>query len=186
MHSKLTFGRGDGLAEVMYATTEFLLVRREVYLRVAYRLKLPLANERFGAPVMPFFQPLLQPIEDGHWDLAEDFAFSERVRQAGPGWWRTPASGCGTTATTRTAGRTPGWTASGWAPSSYTSPTRCRPLVSGQESIDRVAPTGSVWEKDPVYGRPDGCAKRKSRAHVVAVLWRSNPFGPRIATMHPR
>lgn len=80
---KLTFGRGGGLIEVLYAATGFLLVRREVYLRVAYRLKLPLANERFGAPVVPFFQPLLHPIEDGHWYLAEDFAFSERARQVG-------------------------------------------------------------------------------------------------------
>jgi hypothetical protein len=80
---KLVFGQGGGPVEILYAATGFLLVRREVYLRVQQRLGLPVANERFGAPTIPFFQPMMMPIEDGHWYLAEDYAFSERVRSVG-------------------------------------------------------------------------------------------------------
>jgi hypothetical protein len=80
---KLTFGRNGGLLEILYAATGFLLVRRDVYLKVQHQLALPLANERFGAPMIPFFYPMLHPSEDGHWYLAEDYAFSERVRQCG-------------------------------------------------------------------------------------------------------
>ena len=80
---KLTFGRAGGLLEILYAATGFLLVRREVYLRIQHKLALPLANERFGSPMVPFFHPTVMPFEDGHWYLAEDFAFSERARQCG-------------------------------------------------------------------------------------------------------
>lgn len=80
---KLVFGQGGGLVEFLYAATGFLHVRREVYLRVQRHARLPVANERFGAPTIPFFQPTVHPIEDGHWYLAEDYAFSERVRAAG-------------------------------------------------------------------------------------------------------
>jgi hypothetical protein len=44
---------------------------------------LPLANERFGSKIIPFFLPMIHPCEDGCWYLAEDFAFSERARQCG-------------------------------------------------------------------------------------------------------
>jgi hypothetical protein len=80
---KITFGREGGLQEVKYGATGFLHVRREVYLKVQHRLGLPLANERFGSPMIPFFYPLLHPCEDGTWYLAEDYAFCERARQAG-------------------------------------------------------------------------------------------------------
>jgi hypothetical protein len=33
--------------------------------------------------MIPFFQPLLQKEDWGHWYLAEDFAFSERARRCG-------------------------------------------------------------------------------------------------------
>jgi hypothetical protein len=80
---RLVFGRAGGLTEVLYAATGFLHVRREVYLTVQRRLALPLANERFGAPMIPFFYPMLHESDDGTWYLAEDFAFSQRVRQSG-------------------------------------------------------------------------------------------------------
>jgi len=80
---KLTFGRGGGPVELLYAGTGFILIRREVYLNVQQKLHLPMCNERFGTPMIPFFQPMLHPIEDGHWYLAEDYAFCERARQAG-------------------------------------------------------------------------------------------------------
>ena len=38
---------------------------------------------KFGAPFFPFYLPLVKETERGAWYLAEDFAFSERERQAG-------------------------------------------------------------------------------------------------------
>lgn len=80
---RLTFGKAGGLIELLYSGAGFLHVRREVYLKVQYQLGLPLANERFGAPMIPFFYPMLYGIEDGCWYLAEDYAFCERVRRCG-------------------------------------------------------------------------------------------------------
>jgi hypothetical protein len=80
---QVVFGQAGGLNELLYAGTGFLHVRRHVYLTVQHRLGLPVSNERFGAPMIPFFQPLLHPIEDGTWYLAEDYAFCERARQCG-------------------------------------------------------------------------------------------------------
>jgi hypothetical protein len=79
----LRFGESGGLVEILYAGAGFLFVRREAYLGVQLALGLPVCNERFNSPMIPFFQPLLHPFEDGHWYLAEDFAFSERARRSG-------------------------------------------------------------------------------------------------------
>ncbi len=80
---KLVFGNEGGLAEIKYAATGFLLVRHQVYTEMQRRLKLPLCNQRFEKPTIPFFQPMIRPDGDGHWYLAEDYAFSERVGQCG-------------------------------------------------------------------------------------------------------
>ena len=80
---KITFGNEGGLVEFQYVAAGFLLIRREAYLSIQHRLALPLANECFGAPMVPFFQPIVHPFEDGHWYLAEDYAFCERARQCG-------------------------------------------------------------------------------------------------------
>jgi len=79
----VVFGQQGGLVELLYAGTGFLLVRREVYLKVQQALQLPMCNERFGQRLIPFFQPLVHPIDDGHWYLAEDYAFCQRARDAG-------------------------------------------------------------------------------------------------------
>lgn len=75
--------KDGGLIEILYAGTGFLHVRRQVYLDVAQKLRLPTCNERFDRPTFPFFLPMVKPIEDGHWYLAEDYAFCERARQCG-------------------------------------------------------------------------------------------------------
>jgi hypothetical protein len=80
---KLVFGRDGGLVEILYAGAGFLLVRREVYLTVQRQVGLEMCNERFGSPMIPFFHPMVHPCEDGHWYLAEDWAFCERARQCG-------------------------------------------------------------------------------------------------------
>ena len=81
--SFVTFGKGGGLVELLYAATGFLLVRREVYLKMQAKLSLPVCNERFGRPTIPFFEPMVQPIEDGYWYLGEDYAFSHRAKACG-------------------------------------------------------------------------------------------------------
>ena len=79
----MVFGRHGGLVEVLYAGAGFLLVRREVYLTIQHRLQLPVCNERFGHPTIPFFLPMLRPIDDGYWYLAEDYAFCQRALECG-------------------------------------------------------------------------------------------------------
>ncbi len=80
---RTVFGKGGGLVEILYAGAGFLLVRREVYLAIQEQLRLPMCNERFGVPLLPFFHPMLHACDDGHWYLAEDWAFCERARQCG-------------------------------------------------------------------------------------------------------
>jgi hypothetical protein len=77
------FGIGGGLMEIGYAAAGFLLTRREVYEAIARQEDLPVCNQRFSAPVVPYFLPLLLPDEDGTWYLGEDFAFCERARRSG-------------------------------------------------------------------------------------------------------
>ncbi len=79
----MTFGPSGGVHEILYAATGFLHVRREVYLAVQKQLNLAVCNERFGSPTIPFFQPAIRPDGDGEWYLAEDYAFSDRVRRCG-------------------------------------------------------------------------------------------------------
>ena len=68
---KVTFGNHGGLHEMLYAATGFLLVRREVYLKIQHQLALPIANERFGSRMIPFctgFMPVLPNVH--HCDFA--------------------------------------------------------------------------------------------------------------------
>ncbi len=80
---QIVFGQGGGLVEVRYCATGFMHVRRAVYERIQQRLALPVCNERFGEPMVPFFQPMLHQCDDGHWYLAEDYAFCQRARECG-------------------------------------------------------------------------------------------------------
>jgi hypothetical protein len=80
---KLVLGQGGGLTEILYAAGGFLHVRREVYLTMQRELLLPMCNERFRSPMVPFFHSMLYPCDDGHWYLAEDFAFCQRARACG-------------------------------------------------------------------------------------------------------
>ena len=80
---KIQFGQGGGLLELWFAGTGFLHIRREVYQKVQEQLQLPMCNERFGSAMIPFFHPKVHPFEDGHWYLAEDYAFCQRARDCG-------------------------------------------------------------------------------------------------------
>ena len=80
----IMFGTGGGLIEIQYAATGFLLVQSSVYVRMEKNLKLPVCNQKFGTPLVPYFQPLVQPTgPDDNLYLSEDYSFCERVRQCG-------------------------------------------------------------------------------------------------------
>ena len=80
---QVVFGEGGGLLEILYAATGFLLTHRTVYETMAAHEELPVCNQRFGRPIVPYFLPLIIPDPGGHWYLGEDFAFSERARRSG-------------------------------------------------------------------------------------------------------
>jgi hypothetical protein len=72
---------------ILFAPGGFLLVRRGVYLSIQRESDLPVCNERFGRPTVPYFQPMVRPTDEGPWYLAEDFAFRERARRSGFKVW---------------------------------------------------------------------------------------------------
>jgi len=80
---ELVFGEEGGLIEILYAAGGFTLVRSSVYAGIQEKLALPTCNAQFGAPLVPYYMPLVKETDAGAWYLAEDFAFSERARQAG-------------------------------------------------------------------------------------------------------
>jgi hypothetical protein len=80
---ELLLGEDGGLTEILYAAGGFTLVRSSVYSAIKEKLALPVCNAQFGAPFVPYYQPMVKETEAGPWYLAEDFAFSERARQAG-------------------------------------------------------------------------------------------------------
>lgn len=80
---ELVFGEDGGLTEILYAAGGFALVRSSVYDGVREQLALPTCNAQFGSAFVPYYLPLLKETPGGAWYLAEDFAFSERARQAG-------------------------------------------------------------------------------------------------------
>jgi hypothetical protein len=79
----ITFGRGGGLKEVLYAGFGFVHTRRELYERVKERIGLPDVNQRFGDPITAWFLPEVVPDGAGWWYLAEDYAFCHRARRCG-------------------------------------------------------------------------------------------------------
>ena len=52
-------------------------------LRELVRRGYQVCNERFGRPLIPFFQPAVRADDDGSWYLAEDWAFCDRSRHCG-------------------------------------------------------------------------------------------------------
>jgi len=82
---ELRLGAGGGLTTVRYVGTGFLLTRRPVYDAIARAFSLPVCNARFGAPLVPYFLPMVitdTEAPGGYWYLGEDYAFCERARQA--------------------------------------------------------------------------------------------------------
>jgi hypothetical protein len=82
--TEIVFGKAGGLLEILYAPAGFLLTRSAVYSGIRSHEALPVCNERFQHPLVPYFLPLI--VADGpgsHWMLGEDFAFCERARRSG-------------------------------------------------------------------------------------------------------
>ena len=102
---KVVFGKEGGLIEILYAGAGFLHVRREVYLAIQKRQQLPMCNERFRAPMIPFFHSMVHPAKTaiGTWPRTTPSASGHGP--AGSRSWPTPRSGYGTSAITLSAGR---------------------------------------------------------------------------------
>jgi hypothetical protein len=84
---QILFGCDGGLTEVLYCGGGFLLVRRQVYADIQEKLKLPVCDQRFGRPMVPYFQPMVLQDADGHRYLGDDYAFCERARRCGYAIW---------------------------------------------------------------------------------------------------
>jgi hypothetical protein len=80
---RIMFGQGGGLYPLLYAGTGFLLTHSQVYSDIQEKHGLPTCNTRWGKPMVPYFIPMVVPHGEGHWYLADDFAFCERASQAG-------------------------------------------------------------------------------------------------------
>jgi hypothetical protein len=81
--TQVVFGTGGGLLEITYAATGFLHTRRAVYEAMRDRLELPVCNESFGRPMVPYFLPMIVARDGKPWYLGEDFSFCERARRCG-------------------------------------------------------------------------------------------------------
>jgi hypothetical protein len=82
--TELTMGEAGGLVEARYLATGFLLTHRRVYEDVQRAFDLPVCNEAFGVPTVPYFLPMvIQDVAQGFWYLSEDYSFCERAIRAG-------------------------------------------------------------------------------------------------------
>lgn len=81
--AEVVLGEGGGPLEVRYVGCGFCLVRRAAFELVARFWSLPRVVDPSGA-IVPFYLPMVAAIADrGLAYLGEDYAFCERLRQAG-------------------------------------------------------------------------------------------------------
>ena len=81
--ASVRFGQSGGLTEVRFCGFGFVYTRREVYDTIHRQMRLPVCNQRFGSPLVPYFAPLVLNDGQGNWYLGEDYGFCERARQCG-------------------------------------------------------------------------------------------------------
>jgi len=79
----IRFGRHGGLVEIRYCGFGFTHIRREVFETTSRHLGLPICNQRFNLPLVPYFAPMVIPEPKGMWAISEDYAFCERTRRSG-------------------------------------------------------------------------------------------------------
>jgi hypothetical protein len=80
---QLLFGTRGDLIELLYCGFGFVLTRRVLYETMQRQLELPVCNQRFGAPLVPYFTPLIAGEGEQAWSLSEDYSFCERARRCG-------------------------------------------------------------------------------------------------------
>jgi len=79
---QVNFGRAGGLLEIRYVAAGFLYTRRQVYLDIQEKERLPLCDETTRA-IVPYFMPMIVKDEGAHWYLGDSYAFCERARRCG-------------------------------------------------------------------------------------------------------
>jgi hypothetical protein len=80
---QLRFGARGSVHEVLYCGFGFVLTRRILYETMQRQLHLPVCNQRFHAPLVPYFAPLIAGKGEEAWYLGGDYAFCERARRCG-------------------------------------------------------------------------------------------------------
>lgn len=78
------FGKDGGLKEVQRLGTGFLMIRRQVFERVAQHYRMPMCGGKKDKHFLPYFDHLVMPDANGELNhLSEDYSFCERARAAG-------------------------------------------------------------------------------------------------------
>ena len=81
--SQVAFGLKGGLIEILYCGFGFVLTRRVLYETMQRQLRLPMCNQSFQTPLVPYFAPLIAGRGEEAWYLGEDYSFCERARRCG-------------------------------------------------------------------------------------------------------
>jgi hypothetical protein len=80
---QVAFGVRGGLTEILYCGFGFVHTHRLLYETMQQQLGLTVCNQRFQAPLLPFFTPLIAGEGEQAWLLGEDYSFCERARRCG-------------------------------------------------------------------------------------------------------
>jgi hypothetical protein len=80
---QVAFGAGGALIELLYCGFGFIHTRRELYETMQQKLRLPVCNQRFQKPLVPYFAPMIVGQVEEAWYLGEDYSFCERARRCG-------------------------------------------------------------------------------------------------------
>ena len=80
---QVDFGIKGGVIEILYCGFGFVLTRRKVYETMQQQLRLPVCNQRFESPLLPYFAPWIIGEGEQAWYLGEDYSFCERARRCG-------------------------------------------------------------------------------------------------------
>jgi hypothetical protein len=80
---QVSFGIKGGAIEILYCGFGFTLTRRVVYETMQRQLHLPVCNQHFQSPLVPYFGPLVAGEGEQAWYLGEDYSFCERARRCG-------------------------------------------------------------------------------------------------------
>ncbi|OWK38609.1 class I SAM-dependent methyltransferase [Fimbriiglobus ruber] len=79
----IRFGKNGGPVEIRFCGFGFTHTRKPLYQTVARQLRLPMCNQRFNSPLVPYFEPMVIDDPGGKWSISEDYAFCERARRCG-------------------------------------------------------------------------------------------------------